>query len=35
MAISVAVEETGEVAENTPVNKGAIGFWAWLYGYKT
>lgn len=26
MAISVAVEESGEVAENTLVNKGAIGF---------
>lgn len=26
MAISIAIEETGEVAENTPVNKGAIGF---------
>lgn len=35
MAISVAVEETGEVAGNTPVNTGAIAFWAWLYGSKT
>ena len=26
MAISIAMGETGEVAENTPVNKGAIGF---------
>lgn len=26
MAISIAMEETGEVAENTSVNKGTVGF---------